>query len=114
LFPDHHSVMSGSTQSPAGPSPASAVATAAATPAFTPALQKGVEYYHPVYEPDFPRTEYKRLASYSNPLNRPHSRVLWAARDASTEWTRAFAKQDWDAIDEATVRLVVFDKAYEM
>lgn len=71
-------------------------------------------HYVPDINPQFPRTEYKRLASYSDPLMRPHSRVLWAARDASTEWARAFAKQDWDAIDEATVRLVVFDKAYEM
>jgi hypothetical protein len=40
--------------------------------------------------------------------------MLWAARDASTEWTRACAEHDWDAIDEATVRLAVFDKAYEL
>ncbi|RSH81309.1 uncharacterized protein EHS24_008752 [Apiotrichum porosum] len=50
---------------------------------------------------------------YSDPVNRPTAPILWAARDASTEWGRIFAAQDWDAIDEATVSLAVFDKAYE-
>jgi hypothetical protein len=72
------------------------------------------EYYEAVIDPQFPRAEYKRLEFYSDPVNGPHSRVLWAARDASAEWARAYAAQDWDAIDEPTVRLAVFDKAYEM
>jgi hypothetical protein len=65
-------------------------------------------------DPQFPRTEYKQLAFYTDPLSRPSARILWAARDASAEWARAFAEQDWGAIDDATVRLAVFDKAYEL
>jgi hypothetical protein len=41
-----------------------------------PALQEGAEYYYPVYEPHFPRTEYKRLGFYSDPVNRPTARML--------------------------------------
>jgi hypothetical protein len=45
---------------------------------------------------------------------RPTARVLWAARDASADWAHVFEQQDWEAVDEVLVRLVVFDKAYEM
>ncbi|BEJ16602.1 hypothetical protein CspHIS471_0600030 [Cutaneotrichosporon sp. HIS471] len=60
----------------------------------------------------FPRTEYSWLDPYSDPKNRPHARLLWAARDASTEWTRVMVEQDWKALDHVTIRLAVFDKAY--
>jgi hypothetical protein len=70
--------------------------------------------YTPVMSDHFRRVGYQRLNFYMDPETRRSARVLWAARDASTEWMRAADSQDWDAINETMFCLAVFDKAYEL
>ncbi|BEJ02207.1 hypothetical protein CcaverHIS631_0700020 [Cutaneotrichosporon cavernicola] len=84
---------------------------------YTGSIYSGSEFS---YEPDltlahhFPRTEYLRLNYYASPDVRYSARMLWAARDASTEWARAVAAKEWSALDGDTINLAVFDKAYEL